>query len=111
MRNESGRSMVEMLGTLAIMGILAMTGVWAYNAAMDKLRADTLINEAQKRAVNVAGQISLYGRTNPTLGEFKENTLREELFQLPSSQMAFINSSEFKFLGLVNGCARISFSV
>ena len=62
------------MGTLAIMGILAIAGIWMYNSAMDKLKANTLINEAQKRAVVVAGQIGLYGRTDPTLGEFSDNT-------------------------------------
>ena len=62
------------MGTLAIMGILAIAGIWMYNSAMDKLKANTLINEAQKRAVVVAGQIGFQGRTNPTLGEFTDNT-------------------------------------
>ena len=66
--------MVEMLGTLAIMGILSLAGIWAYNAGMDSLRANTLINEAQKRAVVVAGQINMQGRTNPSLAEFTDNT-------------------------------------
>ena len=74
MENESGRSLTEMMGTLAIMGILAIAGTWMYNTAMDKLKANTLVNEAQKRAVVVAGQIGFQGRTNPTLGEFTDNT-------------------------------------
>ena len=73
-QNESGRSLTEMMGTLAIMGILALTGIWMYNSAMDKLKANTIINEAQKRAVVVAGQIGFQGRTDPNLGEFSDNT-------------------------------------
>ena len=63
-----------MMGTLAIMGILALSGIWMYNSAMDRLKANTIINEAQKRAVVVAGQIGFLGRTNPSLGEFSDNT-------------------------------------
>ena len=63
-----------MMGTLAIMGILALAGIWMYNSAMDKLKANTIINEAQKRAVVVAGQIGFQGRTDPNLGEFSDNT-------------------------------------
>ena len=62
------------MGTLAIMGILALAGIWMYNSAMDRLKANTIINEAQKRAVVVAGQIGFQGRTDPSLGEFSDNT-------------------------------------
>ena len=72
--DESGRSLTEMMGTLAIMGMLALAGIWMYNTAMNNLRAGTLINEAQKRAVVVAGQIGFQGRTDPSLGEFSDNT-------------------------------------
>ncbi len=67
---EVGRSMVETLATLAIIGILGMAGVTAYNSAMNRYRANTLINEAQKRAVVVAGQIGFNGR-EPSLTEFE----------------------------------------
>ena len=69
MTNESGRSMVEMLGVLAVMGVLSVAGIAAFNRAMDKNKANTLINEAQKRAVIVAGQIGFNGR-EPSLAEF-----------------------------------------
>ncbi len=67
---QCGRSMVETLGTLAIMGILGVAGVAAYNSAMNRYRANTLINEAQRRAVVVAGQIGFNGR-EPSLTEFE----------------------------------------
>ncbi|MGN0920084.1 MAG: hypothetical protein ACI4OR_04965, partial [Alphaproteobacteria bacterium] len=35
-RDESGRSMVEMLGVLAIMGILSVVGIAGFKNAMDK---------------------------------------------------------------------------
>ena len=59
-----------MLGTLAVMGILSVGGMWAYNTAMDRHRANTLIQEAQKRAVIVAGQIGFNGNA-PNLTEFE----------------------------------------
>ena len=70
---ECGRSMVEMLGTLAIVGILSVLGVWAYGRAMDKHRANELINEGKRRAVLVAGQIGLRGQ-QPSLAEFTDST-------------------------------------
>ncbi len=54
--NESGRSMVEMLGTLAIMGVLSIGGVAGYRYAMDKLNANTILSEISKRAMTASQQ-------------------------------------------------------
>ena len=42
--NESGRSMVEMLGVLAIIGVLSVAGIAGYSSAMNKHRANEIIN-------------------------------------------------------------------
>ncbi len=42
---DSGRSMVEMLGTLAVMGVLAIGGIMGYNYAMKKYRSNQITNE------------------------------------------------------------------
>ena len=42
--NEHGRSMTEMLGVLAIIGVLSIGGVMGYSYAMDKYRANEAIN-------------------------------------------------------------------
>ena len=55
--DESGRSMVEMLGVLAVMGVLSVGGVAMYTNAMNKYRANELLNESSKRAVVIATQI------------------------------------------------------
>ena len=44
MKNESGRSMVEMLGVLAIIGVLSVGGIAGYTMAMRKYRANELAN-------------------------------------------------------------------
>ena len=72
MSSESGRSMVEMLGVLAIMGVLSIGAVVAFSAGMAKTRANTLWNESWKRATVVAGQIGLRNET-PTLKDFVVN--------------------------------------
>ena len=64
---------MEMMGTLAIMGIIAVTGIWMYRRAMDSWYASQLIDQAQRRAVEAAGQITMQGRTNPYIGSFTEN--------------------------------------
>ena len=42
--NETGRSMVEMLGVLAIIGVLSVGGIAGYTMAMDKYRANEVLN-------------------------------------------------------------------
>ena len=54
--DESGRSMVEMLGVLAIMGVLVIGGIAGYRYAMDKYNANEILNEVRKRAVTVSQQ-------------------------------------------------------
>ena len=53
----AGRTLMEMLGTLAVMGIITVIGVKLFHSAMNQHYANEVINEAQKRAVSVAAQI------------------------------------------------------
>ena len=64
MNNESGRSMVEMLGVLAIIGVLSVGGIAGYSMAMRKYRANEAIN-----ALAMAGTmcVTKAGSTDPTL--------------------------------------------
>ena len=68
---ESGRSMVEMLGVLAIIGVLSVGGIAGYTTAMNKHRANQILNGASVRAIVVSTQIQR-GSEAPTLGEFTE---------------------------------------
>ena len=43
-KTESGRSMVEMLGVLAIIGVLSVGGIAGYTMAMNKYRANEILN-------------------------------------------------------------------
>ncbi len=49
--NESGRSMVEMLGVLAIIGVLSIGGIAGYSMAMNRYRANEALDLATKYAV------------------------------------------------------------
>ena len=55
---ESGRSMVEMLGTLAIIGVLSIGGIAGYSYGMDKYRANTTMNDVNLRAVDLIAQVN-----------------------------------------------------
>ena len=50
-KNESGRSMVEMLGVLAIIGVLSIGGIAGYTLAMNRYRANEILDTAAKLAV------------------------------------------------------------
>lgn len=49
--NQSGRSMVEMLGVLAIVGVLSIGGIMGYTSAMNRYRASRIMDMASKVSV------------------------------------------------------------
>ena len=50
--NESGRSMIEMLGVLAIIGVLSVGGIAGYSKAMSKYRVNKTIDQISHIAAN-----------------------------------------------------------
>lgn len=66
--SESGRSMVEMLGVLAIMGILTIGGIMGFNYAMDKQKANQIADGIVMRAMSLSPQLLLgYAITDTAL--------------------------------------------
>ncbi len=63
-KNESGKSMVEMLGVLALSGILVSGGILGYHYAIDKMNANNIINEIHKRALTISQQRMLQNGIN-----------------------------------------------
>ena len=55
---QSGRSMVEMLGTLAIMGVLSIGGIMGYSYAVDKYHANQIMNDVNLRGIDLIAQAS-----------------------------------------------------
>jgi len=51
MKNESGRSMIEMLGVLAIIGVLSIGGLAGYTMAMNRHRANQILDYVSRCAV------------------------------------------------------------
>ncbi len=47
---ESGRSMVEMLGVLAVVGVLSAGGILGFSVSMTRYRANALLDKATKYA-------------------------------------------------------------
>ena len=50
---ESGRSMVEILGVMAVIGVLSIVGLMGYQYAMNKYRANDIINEVNLRVQDI----------------------------------------------------------
>ena len=65
---ESGRSMVEMLGTLAVVGVLSIGGIMGYNYAMNTQRANATIAELTHYAL-IASQQALQKQANLNIAE------------------------------------------
>lgn len=51
--NEAGRSMIEMLGVLAIIGVLSVGGIAGYSKAMNKYRVNKTVDEITQIATNI----------------------------------------------------------
>lgn len=66
---QSGRSMVEMLGTLAIIGVLSIGGIAGYRYGMDKYRANETINDINLRGIDLVRQVSM--GQEPSLSEWE----------------------------------------
>lgn len=68
--NESGRSMIEMLGVLAIIGVLSVGGIAGYSKAMNKFKTNKVADNVSMLVANIktlyAQQKTYNGLTNQT---------------------------------------------
>ena len=60
--NESGRSMVEMLGVLAVIGVLSIGGIAGYMMAMNRHHSNSIVAGVSARAVIISTQ-KMMGRS------------------------------------------------
>ena len=80
--NESGRSMIEMLGVLAIIGVLSVGGIAGYSQAMSKFKVTKTTDQVQTMVTNIrtlfAGQRTYNGlstlKTAYTMGILTDET-------------------------------------
>ena len=56
--DQSGRSMVEIIATLSIIGVLSIGGIAGYSYGMNKYRANMTVNDVNLRAVDLLAQLS-----------------------------------------------------
>lgn len=55
-KTQDGRSMVEMLGVLAIIGVLSVGGIAGFNMAMRKYRTNELVDAINKLFVIIQSE-------------------------------------------------------
>ena len=72
-RSQKGRSMVEMLGVLAIVGVLSVGGVYGYGVAMKKHKANELLHQASMLATTISAQIQSKGELPQSIENFGNN--------------------------------------
>lgn len=63
--NESGRSMIEMLGVLAIIGVLSVGGIAGYSKAMNKFKTNKIADNVSMLVANIK---TLYAQQNTYTG-------------------------------------------
>ena len=63
--NESGRSMIEMLGVLAIIGVLSVGGIAGYSKAMNKFKTNKIADNVSMLVANIK---TLYAQQNTYAG-------------------------------------------
>ena len=59
--NESGRSMIEMLGVLAIIGVLSVGGIAGYSKAMNKFKTNKVADNVSMIVANIK---TIYAQQN-----------------------------------------------
>ncbi|MCT4552591.1 MAG: type II secretion system GspH family protein [Alphaproteobacteria bacterium] len=70
-KNEKGRSLIEMLGVLAIMSIITVLGVTAFNSANRRIKGNNLKSEVAEivshvRSLTLPDEFGYWVATNPT---------------------------------------------
>ena len=116
--NESGRSMVEMLGVLAIIGVLSVGGIAGYTMAMNRYRSNEIIDMANKLAVVAFSARETYaamhngdsnGFTPPTLtssGLYTSSAINGAKFTALTNPASFFTDTECQTAATVTQSAR-----
>ena len=91
--NEQGRSMIEMLGVLAIVGVLSVGGIAGYSKAMAKFKTNKVIDQINTISTNIrtlySSQRNYAGLNNGTA--IKMALIPSEMYQ-PDSNNNYASS-------------------
>ena len=77
---ERGRSMIEMLGVLAIVGVLSVGGIAGYSKAMEQWKTNKILNEYSYLIYGLMEHLSDYrNMTSTKSGDRESISLREAI--------------------------------
>ena len=90
---QSGRSMIEMLGVLASIGVLSVGGIAGYSKAMMKFKINKTIDQVSQIIANTYtfySRYKNYSNLSPKIA-YKVNLAPKEMFELSSGSYAMTN--------------------
>lgn len=96
---ETGRSMVEILGVLAVVGLLSVGGIEGYRLAIDKHKANEVQEELRKRANEMSHQMQ--NGIDPVLDDFADEVDGVKMEMMASDNEGFkpdFDDSQFAIL-------------
>ncbi|MDY6407973.1 MAG: hypothetical protein SPL08_04675, partial [Pseudomonadota bacterium] len=99
--NETGRSMVEMLGVLAIMGVLTIGSLWLYRYSLDVIMANSIVTGVKARSIIVGQQRVLQQELN--LKEFHPDTEEDLIY----NRFEVIPFNDYKNECQGEGCSKV----
>ena len=87
LKSQSGRSMVEMLGVLAIIGVLSIGGIAGYTMAMNRYRANEVLNAANMLSIAAQSANAGQGSADVSLTDlgYTEDTLHGVAFSVTAN--------------------------
>lgn len=97
--NESGRSMVEILGVLAIIGVLSVGGIAGYSMAMSKFKITKTLDQVQTLVTNLRALYAsqrTYTQLTPKKA-YEMSLLTDETFDKNTSKGVNPYGGEIKF--------------
>ena len=106
-KNESGRSMVEMLGVLAIIGVLSVGGIAGYKMAMEKNKANEFLNAWNFIKLDFVSWADSLPQCEGDYGNYKHKSGE---FEGVSYYLASYRDSMYCFKGN-NGCSTIDLTL
>ncbi|MBR3913638.1 MAG: hypothetical protein IKJ28_05340 [Alphaproteobacteria bacterium] len=98
LNQESGRSMVEMLGVLAIIGVLSIGGIAGYTMAMNRYKANEVLNAASMLSIAAQSANAGEGDSNMTLTKlgYGADTLHGVAFEVTKNGVVSLSNAQGK---------------
>lgn len=108
--SQLGRSMVEMLGVLAIIAVLSVGGIAGYSKAMEKYKTTKLMNEYSELVRNLLEYRPNFEKNYPNTVDLKNIILAAGLLPAkwhPDYQPAYFRDSKNNYFRVIWDCYNI----